>query len=86
MEGEDPVGELIYHAPEEEGDEPSWSVELWSVMGTRRKWCADVAESHEEAADDARELYKELVAERRELSRGARPRTISTPMGGQRRK
>ncbi|MFD3523858.1 hypothetical protein [Streptomyces sp. NPDC058653] len=82
-EGEEQVGELIYFAPEEEGDKPYWRVTLWSVMGTGKEWSADVAESHDGAVNDAHELYKDLVAERRELSRGGRPWTISTPTGGQ---
>lgn len=66
-----------------EGDPPDWHVEIWSVMGTGKKWTY-IGSSIEEAREVAEELYAECDAERRELSKGARIWTIgSIPMGGQ---
>ncbi|MEV4970547.1 hypothetical protein [Streptomyces scopuliridis] len=67
-------------------DEPYWCAKVWSQMGTGKEWGADDASSFDEIKEWARELYDEMVAERRELMKGSRPPTISTPMGGQRRK
>ncbi|WP_420032199.1 hypothetical protein ACN2WE_04895 [Streptomyces sp. cg28] len=86
FEEEEVIGEVAYTAPELDDDDPYWCVTIWSAMGTGREWHADWMESHEEAAEYAESLYRERVAERRELSKGARPPTISTPMGGQRRR
>lgn len=81
------VGEIRqgFHTEEDiaEGDLPDWDVEIWSVMGTSKKW-KDFGQSFEEAKEAAEELYAECVAERRELSKGANRRTTSIPMGGQR--
>ncbi|MEV4041394.1 hypothetical protein [Streptomyces sp. NPDC049744] len=89
-EGEEKVGELVsYPDTDEDGtvheDSPWWHGEVWSQMGTGRTFNGDT-QSFEEAKQYAHEMYEEMVAERRELSKGSRPRTISTPMGGQRRK
>lgn len=88
-EGEDWIGEVVNEIEDENGavhdDDPYWCAKVWSQMGTGKTWSAEGASSPEEIKEWARELYDEMVAERRELSKG-RPRTISTPMGGQRRK
>lgn len=89
LEGEEKIGELLYTPPEEEGDDPFWDVSLWSETGSGKTWSADTAESHEQAAAHARELYEEYRAERRKLnspSPGPRTSVVSTPMGGQRRR
>lgn len=62
-----------------------WIVEIWSQMGTGKKW-AESCETFDDAEEFVREAYKEMVGERRELSKGSRPPIISTPMGGQRRR
>lgn len=85
-DNDDRIGEI-------EGDEddasvdnpPYWSAEIWSQMGTGKTWTAG-SESFDQIKAWVHEMYEEFVAERRELSKGARPRTISTPMGGQRRR
>ncbi|MFG3510266.1 hypothetical protein ACGF5F_32740 [Streptomyces sp. NPDC047821] len=85
-EGEEHIGDIEYHAPEEEGDEECWTVCLWSLMGTGAEWHGD-PDSFEEAVQFAHELYEEFVAERRKLTRATRDgRPISTPMGGQSRR
>lgn len=86
-EGEDHIGEIRYHGPEQEGDEEFWTVELWSLMGTGKEWNAD-PENFEEAVQHAHTLYTEgFVAERRELRRPLPGlRVVSTPTGGQRRR
>ncbi|MFC8009170.1 hypothetical protein [Streptomyces cinereoruber] len=86
-EGEDHIGEIEYHAPEQEGDEDLWTVLLWSLMGTGKEWSAD-PDSFEEAVEFAHRIYEEdFVGERRELKRPVRGvHTISTPTGGQRRR
>ncbi|WP_329215327.1 hypothetical protein OG352_06615 [Streptomyces sp. NBC_01485] len=83
FEGDDKVGELIYCPPDEELDRATWTISVWSAMGTGKTWYSDTAESHEEAATHAREMCEERNAERRELSKGAHGWTTSSiPMGG----
>lgn len=83
------IGEIVNELDIEDGvvvdGAPYWCAEVWSQMGTGRAWSGS-SESFDEIKEWARELYGEMVAERRELNRGARPRTVSTPMGGQRRR
>lgn len=83
FDGDDYIGEIRYHPPEEEGDDDWWEVELWSLTGSEKTWYADAAKSEAEARDDAAALYKEWQAERREANRGPRATVISSPMGGQ---
>ena len=89
-EGDQIIGEMVNEVTDENGvvveDEPYWRAEVWSQMGTRKTWDTREASSLEEIKEWARGLYDEMVAERRELRRGSRPPTISTPMGGQRRR
>lgn len=89
-EGDQIIGEIVNEVTDENGvvvdDEPWWRAEVWSQMGTGKHWDADGASSLDEIKEWARELYDEMVAERRELRKGSRPPTISTPMGGQRRR
>lgn len=87
-EGDQVIGEITNEVDEEDGPDasPFWCAEVWSQMGTGKKWVADSASSLEEIKEWAGELYDEMAAERRELGRGARPPTISTPMGGQKRR
>lgn len=89
-EGDQKIGELVNHPDTDEDgtvheDSPWWCVQVWSQMGTGKTFDGDTG-SFEEAKQYAHELYDEMAAERRELKKGSRPRTISTPMGGQRRK
>ena len=88
-EGDEKIGEIINEPDIEDGvvvdDTPFWSAEVWSQMGTGKTWEGS-SESFDEAKVYAQEMYNEMVGERRELSKGGRPRTISTPMGGQRRR
>lgn len=83
------VGEITCEPPDPndptDTDPPYWSVEVWTQMGTGKTWGGD-SESFDEIKQYAREFYEQMVAERRELSKGARPNTISIPMGGQRRR
>lgn len=87
-EGDERIGEIRY-VPSEVVDgqviPEGWDVELWSLMGTGKTWTA-MADTVEEATEEALLCHKELVGERRELSKGSRPPTISTPMGGQKRR
>ncbi|HEX5569710.1 MAG TPA: hypothetical protein VFY14_22785 [Streptomyces sp.] len=86
FEGEEKIGEIIHYPPEQEGDEEFWNATLWSLMGTGKTWGA-TGDSYEEIVGYTHELYKEFVAERRELKRPVPGvRVVSTPMGGQRRK
>jgi len=89
-EGDDWIGEIVNEVTDEDGvvvgDEPFWCAQVWSQMGTGKTWSADSGSSLDEIKEWAHELYEEMVAERRELRKGSRPPTISTPMGGQRRK
>lgn len=63
-----------------------WEVEVWSLMGTGKTWGTSV-DTADEATAEAHECYTEFVAERRTINQGpSRVRTVSTPMGGQRRK
>ncbi|MFB7605308.1 hypothetical protein [Streptomyces gardneri] len=86
-EGENHIGEIRYHAPEQDGDEEFWTVSLWSLMGTGKEWNAD-PDDFKEAVEYAHRLYEEgFVAERRELTRPVSGvRVVSTPTGGQRRR
>ncbi|MGW0920053.1 hypothetical protein ACWD3J_13685 [Streptomyces sp. NPDC002755] len=88
-DGDDRIGEIRNVPLDEEGialgEPPEWNVLLWSVMGTGKEW-GGTTESRDEAEQYASELFEEFRAERRELSTGPRPRGISTPMGGQKRK
>jgi hypothetical protein len=68
-----------------QSDDFLWLVEVWSQMGTGKKW-AESCETWEETEEFVREAHQAMVGERRELSKGSRPPTISTPMGGQRRR
>ncbi|GLP64354.1 hypothetical protein TUSST3_09740 [Streptomyces sp. TUS-ST3] len=83
------IGEIVNEPDIEDGvlvdDTPYWCAEVWSQMGTGRKWTAD-GEDFDEVKGWAHELYDDMAAERRELRKGSRPPTISTPMGGQRRR
>lgn len=89
-EGDQVIGEITNEPDIEDGvvvnEGPFWWAEVWSQMGTRKKWDAGSTSSFDEVKEWAQELYEEMVAERRELSKGSRPPTISTPMGGQRRR
>lgn len=85
-DGDEWIGEIRDEPLDEEciaaGDPPCWTVKIWSLMGTAKEWHAD-GESLDEAKRDAHELYKEFVAERRELSKGSRIWTTgSIPTGG----
>jgi hypothetical protein len=61
---------------------PYWEAEIWSAMGTGKKWYA-TAESFDEIKLGAHDVYEEFAAERRELSKGSRIWTTgSIPMGG----
>jgi len=84
-DGEDWIGEIENVPLDEEGialgEPPDWNVELWSQMGTGKKWTAS-GESYDEVEGYALEMYEELVAERRELSKGSVWTTGSVPMGG----
>ena len=85
-DGDEKIGEIVNTPLDEEGIElgepPIWGVTMWSLMGTGKEWDADET-SYEAAEQAARVLYEEFCAERRELSRGARPWiTGSVPMGG----
>lgn len=86
-EGEEWIGNINYHAPYEEGVDGDWSVEMWSLMGTGKKWGAE-ASSREDAVEAAQAIYEEgFVPERREARRPVPGvRVISTPTGGQRRR
>lgn len=89
-EGDQIIGEIVNEVTDEDGvvvdDEPFWCAEVWSQMGTGKKWAADSGSSLEEIKEWAHELYDEMTAERRDLKKGSRPPTISTPTGGQRRR
>jgi len=87
FEGDERIGEIRYHAPEQDGDEEFWTVSLWSLMGTGKEWAGD-PDDFKEAVEYAHRLYEEgFVAERHELSRPvAGLRVISTPTGGHRRR
>lgn len=87
------LGEIAY-VPETEPDawggvDPAcWRTTLWSMTGSGKEW-GDEAPTLEEAKEIAHTEYPELVAERREANKpgpGPRPTTVSTPMGGQRRR
>lgn len=84
-DGDEWIGEILEDLDDEGialGEDPIWSVTVWSVMGTGKQWHAE-GESREDAEEGARELYEEFVAERRELSKGSRIWTTgSVPMGG----
>jgi hypothetical protein len=82
------IGTITYERDDEDGDViECWDVQMWSLMGTGKVWCGGDPESEEEAFEAAHELYKEYVAERRELTRPLPGvRVINTPMGGQRRR
>ncbi|MGW9399373.1 hypothetical protein [Streptomyces sp. NPDC055642] len=88
-DGDDRIGEISPGELTEEDvaadEDPYWEVVIWSAMGTGKEWRSD-APSIDGARDCASECYQEFAAERRELSRGSRPPTVSTPMGGQRRR
>lgn len=88
-EADEKIGEIICDSPDQNDPTdtapPYWSAEVWSQMGTGKTWTAD-GESFDEIKRYVHEIHEEMVAERRELSKGARPRTISIPMGGQRRR
>jgi hypothetical protein len=84
-DGDDKIGELV-NEPEEDvdpaDDPPYWTAELWSQMGTGKKWQAG-GEDFDEVKRFVYEMYEEFAAERRELSKGSRIRTTgSVPMGG----
>lgn len=89
FENDEKVGEIKYVAAFEEWGEPvpeQWEVEVWSLMGTGKTWGTSV-DTVDEATAEARECYAKFVAERRRINQGpSRVRTVSTPMGGQRRK
>lgn len=89
FDGDERIGEIH---PDEladwevaEGTTPLWIITIWSAMGTGKEWDGS-GDTLEEVKGYAPELYEEFRAERRELSKGSRPSTISTPMGGQRRR
>ncbi|WP_328631953.1 hypothetical protein [Streptomyces sp. NBC_00356] len=88
-EGDEWIGEIVKDEDIENGvimsDEHLWLVEVWSQMGTGKKW-AQSCETWEEAEKFVRQAHQGMAGERRELSKGSRPPTISTPMGGQRRR
>ncbi|MDQ0694173.1 hypothetical protein [Streptomyces sp. W4I9-2] len=86
-EGDDWIGDIKYHAPEEPGDQEFWTVSMWSMQGTGKEWGAD-PEGFEEAVESAHLLYEEeFVPERRSvLKPTSEPLPISTPMGGQPRR
>lgn len=88
-EGDEWIGEILKDEDIENGvlmsDEFLWLVAVWSRMGTEKEW-RQSCESWGEAEEFVREAYQEMAGERRELSRGSRPPTISTPMGGQKRR
>ncbi|MER7794925.1 hypothetical protein [Streptomyces sp. NPDC097640] len=85
---EEKIGTISYERDDEDGNViECWGVEVWSLMGTGKVWYGGDPESEEEAIEEAHELYKESVAERRELRRPVPGvRVISTPTGGQRRR
>jgi hypothetical protein len=90
-ENDDRIGEIVNEPLDEEGvalgEPPFWTLQLWSLMGTRKEWHAN-GESLDEVKQYAHEMYKEFVAERRQVNQpgpGPRVRLISTPTGGQRR-
>lgn len=88
-EGDERVGEITCDPPDPndptDTDPPYWAVEVWTQMGTGKTWGGG-SESFDEIKQYAHEMYKQMVAERRELSKGARSSIISIPMGGQRRR
>ncbi|CAL9666046.1 hypothetical protein SUDANB1_07217 [Streptomyces sp. enrichment culture] len=79
------IGEIVTDLDIEDGvlmSPPLWCAEIWSQMGTGKTFTAD-SESLDEVKQYARELYDEMAAERRELSKGSRIWTTgSVPMGG----
>lgn len=80
------IGEISGPGSEPDDDPPDvWVVQLWSLTGSGKTW-GDVQYSLEDALEDARESYKDLVAERREAGRGGSARVIPTPIGGQPRR
>lgn len=81
------IGVITYDRDDEDGDVfECWLVEIWSLMGTGKTWSNDL-DSEREAIEEAHALYREYVAERRELKRPLPGlRVINTPMGGQRRR
>jgi hypothetical protein len=85
-EGDEKIGEIEGELPDPsdpaDTDPPYWIARVWSQMGTGKEWTGD-GESLDEVKVYAEEMHLEMTAERRELSGGARPWTISTPMGGQ---
>lgn len=93
FEGDERIGEIardelseVELAELDEGEEPLWLATIWSATGTGATWSVET-ETYEEAAACVPELYEDFLAERRELSKGARSgKTISVPMGGQPRR
>jgi hypothetical protein len=89
FENDEKIGEIKYVAAFEAWGEPvpeQWEIEVWSRMGTGKTWGTSV-DTADDATEEAHEFYTEFVAERRRINQGpSRVRTVSTPMGGQRRK
>ncbi|WP_392971229.1 hypothetical protein [Streptomyces sp. LN245] len=89
FEDNEKIGEIRYVPAFEEWGElcpEQWEVEVWSLMGTGKVW-KDSVDTGEEAAEEAERAYVEFVAERRKINQSpSRVRTVSTPMGGQRRR
>lgn len=82
-EGDDKIGEIRYEPPE--GDFPEvWEVDVWNLWNANDSW-GDLADTLEEAFEDARACYKQFVAKRCESS-GPSVRAISVPTGGQKRR
>jgi len=79
------IGEITEDLDIEDGVRmgPSlWCAEVWSQMGTGKTFYAE-SRSFEEIKQYAHEVYDEMAAERRELSKGFRIWTTgSIPMGG----
>ncbi|MGW2010821.1 hypothetical protein [Streptomyces nigrescens] len=80
------IGTIAYERDEDGHLIECWIVEIWSLMGTGKVWSNDLG-SEEEAIEEAHELYREFVSERRELKRPVQGvRVTNVPMGGQRRR
>jgi hypothetical protein len=84
------IGDMFHLGPDPEdepGAEYGWVVELWGFRFGRVRSTAPTPTAAE-AIDVARDLYDELLEERRYQARVDRnqPRTVTIPTGGQPRR
>jgi hypothetical protein len=90
-DGDEKIGKIAYVPPTVEFGVPNpecWEVVLWSLTGSAKEW-GDTVYTIDDAITEANLAYPDQVAERRAANSagsGPRPRIISTPMGGQRRR